>query len=89
MLSSGGTDPRHGHRAELGLTDTQPGLLRGACEHHASGQTTVEPTVGVRWPCVISHEPKSVVTHRAGKPWYSRRVCRRARETSEMSSATA
>ncbi len=55
---SEGTDSRHGHRAaglvdqyrtRLGLTDTQLGLLQWACEHHASGQTTDDPTVGACW----------------------------------------
>lgn len=55
---SEGTDARHGHRAvglvdqyrsRLGLTDTQLKLLQWACEHHASGQTTDDPTVGACW----------------------------------------
>ncbi|WP_139323141.1 HD domain-containing protein [Deinococcus marmoris] len=55
---SEGADPLHGHRAvrlvdhdrtRLGLTDTQLKLLQWACEHHASGQTTDEPTVGACW----------------------------------------
>ncbi|WP_229723709.1 hypothetical protein [Deinococcus aerolatus] len=55
---SGGADSLHGHQAVrlvdryrtwLGLTATQLQLLQWACKHHASGQTTDEPTVGACW----------------------------------------
>ncbi|MPY67710.1 hypothetical protein F8S09_13640 [Deinococcus sp. SDU3-2] len=55
---SEGADSRHGHRGallveryrdRLGLTDTQLDLLLWACEQHADGHTTDDPTVGACW----------------------------------------
>ncbi|MDL2345533.1 HD domain-containing protein [Deinococcus sp. MIMF12] len=53
-----GADLLHGRRAarlvgryqaRLGLTDAQLERLKWACEHHVSGQTTDDPTVGACW----------------------------------------
>lgn len=60
MRENDGYDPEHGPRASalaaelhaerlLAVTRAQLGLLRHACEEHADGLTSSDPTVGACW----------------------------------------
>jgi uncharacterized protein len=80
MRENDGHDPGHGPRAadlaeELsGLTGYRLGLLMLACERHAEGEISEDPTIGVCWdgdrldlPRVGIRPDSSLMSTRAGQ----------------------